>query len=81
MKAKKIRQQKITNILFQISNFSPWSESWYSVTPELLAAHQARRCKCEVVVDALCGAGGNAIQLAKTCRHGKFMCVCVFTSL
>lgn len=45
------------------------TESWYSVTPELLAAHQARRCRCKVVVDALCGAGGNAIQLAKTCSH------------
>ncbi|KAK8389300.1 hypothetical protein O3P69_008787 [Scylla paramamosain] len=43
------------------------SESWYSVTPEFLAAHQARRCRSAVVVDAMCGAGGNAIQLAKTC--------------
>ncbi|XP_042205755.1 uncharacterized protein LOC121854998 [Homarus americanus] len=44
-------------------------ESWYSVTPEMIAAHQAYRCSCDVVVDAFCGAGGNAIQLAKTCNH------------
>nr|XP_053627808.1 uncharacterized protein LOC128685346 isoform X2 [Cherax quadricarinatus] len=44
-------------------------ESWYSVTPELIAAHHANRCRCDVVVDAFCGAGGNAIQLAMTCNY------------
>ncbi|XP_068244185.1 uro-adherence factor A [Palaemon carinicauda] len=43
-------------------------ESWYSVTPEMIAAHHAYRCKCDVVVDAFCGSGGNAIQLASTCQ-------------
>ncbi|XP_065171777.1 uncharacterized protein [Atheta coriaria] len=42
-------------------------ESWYSVTPETVAKHIAERCKCDVIVDAFCGAGGNAIQFAKTC--------------
>ncbi|XP_064115610.1 uncharacterized protein LOC135221739 [Macrobrachium nipponense] len=43
-------------------------ESWYSVTPEMIAAHHAYRCKCDVVIDAFCGSGGNAIQLASTCK-------------
>lgn len=41
-------------------------ESWYSVTPEQVAQHHARRCggPGRTVVDACCGVGGNAIQLA-----------------
>jgi hypothetical protein len=44
-------------------------ESWYSVTPEAIAKHQAERFlkiggpDC-IVVDPFAGAGGNAIQLA-----------------
>ncbi|ROT86083.1 Trimethylguanosine synthase [Penaeus vannamei] len=45
------------------------TESWFSVTPETIAIHHAYRCRCDVVVDAFCGAGGNAIQLAATCNH------------
>eukprot|EP00899_Mesostigma_viride_P002213 jgi/Mesvir1/11993/Mv00299-RA.2 len=44
-------------------------ESWYSVTPERMAAHHARRCACSFVVDPFCGAGGNTIQLAMRCEH------------
>jgi trimethylguanosine synthase len=44
-------------------------ESWYSVTPEVLAKHHAERCRGRVIVDACCGVGGNAIQLAKTCER------------
>lgn len=44
-------------------------ESWYSVTPELVAKHTAERCKCNVIVDAFCGAGGNTIQFALTCKQ------------
>lgn len=49
-------------------------ESWYSVTPEKIAAHHAQRFAAlrsetendpVVVVDAFCGAGGNSIQLAR----------------
>ena len=42
-------------------------ESWHSVTPEVIAANIAKRCKCRVMVDAMCGAGGNAIAFAKVC--------------
>jgi trimethylguanosine synthase len=47
------------------------AEAWYSVTPEQIAAHQARRiAQClptpAVIVDAFCGAGGNSIQFAHT---------------
>ena len=42
------------------------TEAWYSVTPEEIAAHQAQRCACDVIVDAFTGCGGNAIQFALT---------------
>ena len=44
-------------------------ESWFSVTPEKIAEHIAERCRCDVVIDAFCGAGGNTIQLAFTCER------------
>lgn len=46
-------------------------ESWYSVTPEEIAKHAAERCRCDLIVDAFCGAGGNTIQFAFTCERGK----------
>ncbi|KAG7200350.1 hypothetical protein KM043_017807 [Ampulex compressa] len=44
-------------------------ESWFSVTPEKIAEHIAERCKCDTIIDAFCGAGGNAIQFAYTCER------------
>ncbi|XP_014602044.1 PREDICTED: trimethylguanosine synthase isoform X1 [Polistes canadensis] len=44
-------------------------ESWFSVTPEKVAEHIAARCKCDTIIDAFCGAGGNAIQFAFTCER------------
>jgi len=44
-------------------------EAWYSVTPEAIAKHIASRCKSNIVVDAFCGVGGNAIQFATTCNR------------
>ena len=44
------------------------AESWFSITPEKIAIHLAERCKCDVIVDAFCGVGGNTIQFAKTCQ-------------
>ena len=44
-------------------------QSWYSVTPEAIAARIAKRCAATTALDAFCGAGGNAIQLAMTCQH------------
>lgn len=45
------------------------TEGWWSVTPEVLAAHQALRCRALahrplVALDACCGCGGNVIQMA-----------------
>lgn len=41
-------------------------EGWFSVTPEEIAASQARRfAGAGVVIDAFAGVGGNAIQFAK----------------
>ncbi|XP_018792113.1 PREDICTED: trimethylguanosine synthase [Bactrocera latifrons] len=44
-------------------------ESWFSVTPEKIAAHLAERLSCDVILDAFCGCGGNAIQFARTCKR------------
>ncbi|KAI0793711.1 S-adenosyl-L-methionine-dependent methyltransferase [Fomes fomentarius] len=44
-------------------------EGWYSVTPEAIADQIADRCRCNVVLDAFCGVGGNAIAFAKTCER------------
>lgn len=46
------------------------SEGWFSVTPERIARHIARRCQCDVIIDAFCGIGGNTIQFAFTCERG-----------
>jgi trimethylguanosine synthase len=45
-------------------------EGWYSVTPERVADQIAERCRCDTIVDAFCGVGGNAIAFAKTCERG-----------
>jgi trimethylguanosine synthase len=52
------------------------TESWYSVTPEAVAAHIANKCFTQlgqnsslVVLDAFCGAGGNTIQFARLFDH------------
>ncbi|KAL0271205.1 UNVERIFIED_CONTAM: hypothetical protein PYX00_008376 [Menopon gallinae] len=45
------------------------AESWYSATPEKVAMHHAERCRCDVIIDAFCGAGGNSIQFAFTCER------------
>jgi trimethylguanosine synthase len=44
-------------------------DGWFSVTPEKIAIHIAHRMKCNTIVDAFCGVGGNAIQFAKTCSR------------
>ncbi|KAG8905827.1 hypothetical protein FRC01_008227, partial [Tulasnella sp. 417] len=44
-------------------------EGWYSVTPERIADHIAERCRCDTILDAFCGVGGNAIAFAKTCER------------
>ncbi|KAI8348269.1 RNA cap guanine-N2 methyltransferase-domain-containing protein [Blakeslea trispora] len=44
-------------------------EGWFSVTPEKIAQHIARRCQSDVIIDAFCGCGGNAIQFAFTCER------------
>lgn len=44
-------------------------ESWFSVTPEKVAKQTAHRLAGDIIVDAFCGCGGNAIQFAKTCSR------------
>ena len=44
-------------------------EGWFSVTPEKIAKHIAERCRCDTIIDAFCGVGGNTIQFAHTCEH------------
>ncbi|XP_027847510.1 trimethylguanosine synthase-like [Aphis gossypii] len=43
-------------------------ESWYSVTPEVISRMIAKRCTCDLIIDGFCGAGGNTIQFALTCK-------------
>jgi len=40
------------------------TEGWFSTTPELIAKMIARRLGKGIVLDAMCGAGGNVIQCA-----------------
>lgn len=42
---------------------------WFSVTPAAIAQHIAERCRCDVILDAFCGLGGNAIAFARTCER------------
>ena len=42
------------------------------MTPEKIAEHIAERCQCDLIVDAFCGVGGNAIQFAFTCSKGEY---------
>ncbi|XP_011505771.1 PREDICTED: uncharacterized protein LOC105368457 [Ceratosolen solmsi marchali] len=43
-------------------------ESWFSVTPEKIAKHIAKRCRCDILIDAFSGAGGNSIHFTSTCQ-------------
>lgn len=49
-----------------------FAESFYSVCPEVLSYHIAKRCKSLIALDPFCGAGGNIIQLAFTCKLGNY---------
>ena len=49
------------------------SEGWFSATPEKIAEHLASRCQCDLIVDAFCGVGSNAIQFAHTCERGMYV--------
>lgn len=57
--------------------FLSFAEGWFSVTPEKIAEHIAIRVSqsfnCDIIVDAFCGVGGNAIQFALTSKRGKQM--------
>ncbi|PKU69134.1 trimethylguanosine synthase [Dendrobium catenatum] len=44
-------------------------ESWFSVTPELIAKHHAVRCGSGTIIDCFTGVGGNAIQFAMRSNH------------
>lgn len=50
------------------------TEGWFSVTPEKIAEHIALRAQdsfsMELIIDAFCGVGGNAIQFALTGKRG-----------
>ena len=36
---------------------------WHEITPENVAVHIAKRLHCNIMIDALCGFGGNTIQV------------------
>ena len=39
------------------------SSVWSEITPEVIGSHLAKKVKCNVIIDALCGYGGTAIQV------------------
>lgn len=39
------------------------AEDWDQITPEAIAKHIASRTKADLIIDALCGYGGNTIQV------------------
>ena len=41
-------------------NFLLLIDSWFSVTPEKIAIHISHRCRCDLLVDAFCGAGESS---------------------
>lgn len=59
-------------------------ESWYSVTPEAIADHIAKRMADDcngkegaVILDAFCGCGGNAVAFARLPREKVALVVCI----
>jgi len=58
-------------LFFSSSSSSSYTESFYSVCPEVISRHMADGCAFDVGVDPFCGAGGNVIQLAMVCKSGK----------
>ena len=59
-------------------------ESWYSVTPEAIAGHIAKRMAddCDekegaTILDAFCGCGGNAVAFARLPRDKVALVVCI----
>jgi len=60
----------LTSALF-FSSSSSYTESFYSVCPEVISRHMADGCAFDVGIDPFCGAGGNVIQLAMVCKSGK----------
>ncbi|KAG9355215.1 hypothetical protein JZ751_000053, partial [Albula glossodonta] len=55
---------------YLLPDTSEGQEGWFSVTPEKIARHIALRvqhcCPSDLIIDAFCGVGGNAIQFALT---------------
>lgn len=41
------------------------AKEWHEITPENVAVHIAKRLHCNIMVDALCGFGGNTIQVSR----------------
>lgn len=69
-----IKKLCFNNFFFFVFYFP---ESWFSVSPEKIAAYTAERCKCNLIIDAFCGAGGNTIQFAMTCTKGLISLICI----
>ena len=44
-------------------------ESWWSVTPEIIAEYTAKLARNCSVIDGFCGSGGNVIQFSKYCSE------------
>jgi len=57
-------------LFFFFNKIIYFTESFYSVCPEILSYHIAKRCKNDIALDPFCGAVVNIIQLAFTSKLG-----------
>lgn len=64
-----MKASRWTKVVLRTLDTNTVSEGWYSVTPEVIAAHIAKRFVEKLgpnalVIDAMAGVGGNSIQFA-----------------
>jgi hypothetical protein len=50
------------------------ADEWEQITPEAIAKHIASRTKADIIIDALCGYGGNTIQVHTTISRINLVC-------
>jgi len=54
---------EIKKEIFSMYDKGIMATEWHEITPENVAVHIAKRLHCNIMVDALCGFGGNTIQV------------------
>ena len=57
------RPQYASTEIFTLFKEGIKADNLDEATPEIIAEHIAKRLKCHIILDALCGVGGNTIQV------------------